>query len=321
MIALPPNPDRIINDEWAKEPDGNWYTFARRHAKLVNALNQFILFMEQKAYAPHSVDSYFIRVRAAFSKMLDEGGDLFEYVQATPHESEAKIRQQALGAWAEFVGPEGKHLAETLKEWRKGLSKQYGPKGGRKPRHDREGLDEDVFVALRSLAFADPDVRGIVLSIMMITPLRVGDVLRITRQQVEDGRRIGKMRLRLKGNNLVDNYPARPLDTQLRQLLEQEDQWLRVQDLLGGTYSAASKRVVRRLQRYGRKIGYAGDLHLHLLRHSVLTRIADDEQAGGLRVASSLAGHASLTTTANIYLKKAPPFERQEEALMRGMVR
>jgi hypothetical protein len=49
----------------------------------------------------------------------------------------------------------------------------------------------------------------------------------------------------------------------------------------------------------------------------VLTRIAD---ADGLRIASALAGHASEITTL-LYLKKAPPFAQQEEALMRGKAR
>mgnify|MGYP006301897307 CR=1 FL=1 len=176
------------------------------------------------------------------------------------------------------------------------------------------GLPDHVFTAIRKLALADPDVRGVVVAIMCVTPLRVGDVLRITRRQVQEGRRSGRMRLRLKGGKMV-TYPARTIDTQLRQLLELPG-WTRVQDLLGGTYSAASKRVARRLKRFGRKAGHAGDLHLHLLRHTVLTRIADRD---GTRVASGLAGHSSETTTIR-YVKRPPPLERMEEALARGMV-
>jgi integrase len=306
-MDLPPTPTRIIRTDWATHKDSDWLDFDRRY---VDALNRFIAYMESRNYAAHTVSDYFIRVRRSLKYCGN--GDLMDYILVTQSPSEAKARQQALRVWAQFVGDQV--LAERIKEWRIANTSKDGPKGGRVPRQGREALDDDVFVAIRRLALADPDPRGVVVAIMTITPLRIGDVLRITRVQAKEGVRTGKMKLVLKGGRIVE-YAARPIGVQLGMLLAMGD-WEQVQNLFGsGTYSAASKQIGRRLKRYGRKIGYDGDLFLHLLRYSGIMRIAIGD---GVMVASAVAGHASVNTTAR-YLTKNPPLEQQEAALTKGM--
>ena len=114
----------------------------------------------------------------------------------------------------------------------------------------------------------------------------------------------------LKGRHTI-SFPVEPIRAQLERLLTFEE-WDTVQDLLGGSYWAATRRVSRRLKYYAEELGIV-DVYPHRLRHTVLTYLA---HGTGTAAAQALAGHSSPETTAR-YTKRPPSTKTLGDAMMR----
>jgi len=184
----------------------------------------------------------------------------------------------------------------------------------RKKRREISMSDPDWrrFVAL---LHQSDDPRDAVLYVMSQTALRVGDVLRLTRQRITGGLQSGRIRLVQKGGGErilpVDGAPAA---------------WAKLADAVVGyetmAYAvsprgngsamgsdAAYQAVARRLKAIGKELGVKGKMHTHRLRRTVAIQTL--RVTGSQDMARRMLGSSSLGAV-QPYIDEARPEELAE---------
>lgn len=283
----------LISPDWAKKP--RWQTLSQRR---VDQLNRFLRYLKKQGYTDASIQSYWTRVRQGILQ-----GNLMAILgdERTPAATVNSARY-ALERWVDFREsentPEGSEEAKLLRNaidsWARNRKKKRRRGGhGREEKIVRVGISTDHWRRLRTQVDQDDSPEGLFLQILLRCGLRVGDILRIPRDAVVEGLRTGEMQLKLKGNKIYP-YPATPFTTQFEKLMLIGDEWEIMQDLVGGSYYTAVKRIHALLKVNAAELGITDNVYPHRIRHTVITEFADRY---GIKVAQQIAGHESSRTT------------------------
>lgn len=116
-----------------------------------------------------------------------------------------------------------------------------------------------------------PAIKAVLL-IVCIRGIRVGDVLRLRRKEVEQALRTGRLVLEAKGGTRQD-FTAKPMLEGLELLAEQPGRWERVEELISPDTEhmrkAARRRVHRALRRIAKGIGLdPTEIYPHRMRRT-----------------------------------------------------
>lgn len=170
--------------------------------------------------------------------------------------------------------------------------------------HPKTPLAEGQWLALvRALSEAHdvPPVVRVVIEIMMLRGMRVGDVLRMRRDQVVEGLAAGVLVLKLKRGTRRE-FTVRPIEHQLRRLLGWDD-WEAVVDLVLAENSDAEDRLAaggskvwRAMQKVAEAAG-VDHVYPHRLRRTYATEFLA-EVGGDLEKLRQHMGWADLSTAA-----------------------
>lgn len=177
---------------------------------------------------------------------------------------------------------------------------------------EARSMEDDNWRQLYIAVLGDPSPEARVLEVMMVSGVRVGDVLRLTRRHLYDGIRDGTVRFRQKGGSWREQRLSNPLVTEAYENLantwrgapsdlETVQQWL-VGDF-EAKYPAAYLRVTRKLKKLYTGPGRA---HTHRLRRTVAMQAFRTTQ--DVLAVQQLLGHKSAATT-QTYLDEARPDE------------
>ena len=176
-----------------------------------------------------------------------------------------------------------------------------------KPRGRKQvarSFDDNDWRALAMDIANDDTAEGAVLVVMMASGLRIGDVLRLKRKQLEEGLKTGVINLERKGGRVVPHVVEGI-----------EDAWQKLLKVFGRVPypaqnvaelvcpdnpdpvagSCAYQRVNRRLKRHGQNNGTAGRVHLHRMRRTIaIQALRETKDIGAVQ---QLLGHASPVST------------------------
>ena len=159
------------------------------------------------------------------------------------------------------------------------------------------------------------DPKDAVLYVMSATGLRVGDVLRLTRQRIAGGLKTGRIRLVAKGG-----------DERILPVAGAPQAWEKLSEAVKGSESvalavapggdgspiagdAAYRAVVRRLAAVGRKLEIEGKLHTHRLRRTVAVQTL--RLTGSAEMTRRMLGSKSLGAI-RPYIDESRPEELAE---------
>lgn len=165
---------------------------------------------------------------------------------------------------------------------------------------DAESVSADDWKRLRTTVDADESAAAGALAVIMASGLRIADVLRVTRAQLDSAITRGEqsIRVEVKGGK-TKIYPLLP---EWRALLEQHKPTSTVAacvcpsgDPNPESDGPAYKAVARKLKQLGNKAGVTGRLHLHRLRRSVATQLI--RKGASLDEVQRVLGHADIKTT------------------------
>lgn len=242
-------------------------------------LDGFERWLRARGRADTTVEAYVAQMRRAFA-----AGDAVACIAnrklapKTRHQAFAAVR-----AWAKFAkDPELGELLDDIElppPDRKAVRRPL-------PREHWEELRDAVAVDKR----VAPAQRA-ALEMIVVRGLRVGDVLRLTRHDIGQALRAGRLRFLAKGRKWIE-LSAKPVTPQLEVL--QHADWSVAQNVAGiilsedgeglPAYYAARRRLERALRRVGKRIGLdPRELYMHRLRRTVvvevLKRLKDDPLA------------------------------------------
>ena len=163
---------------------------------------------------------------------------------------------------------------------------------------------------------------AIVLLLLARTGHRIGDILRLRRQELDAGRRSGVLQIAVKGGGVLEIPLAGAQDTWDRL----SRTWRAGPDdtialwVSAGTSddpeagAAAYKRCARYLKVLGKRLGLTGRVHLHRLRRTVAVKALSLTR--DVHAVQQLLGHRSLQST----LRYVDELRRDEvEQLQRGL--
>ncbi|MCP4204228.1 MAG: tyrosine-type recombinase/integrase [bacterium] len=187
---------------------------------------------------------------------------------------------------------------------------------GRKKRQQKSYADKDwkrLWVAIRE----DDSTPARVIELMVVTGLRVGDLLRLSRRRLRDGLDRNVITIEQKGGDdrLIytegTRWPWKRLYSAFEGVHASTVAWLVAPNGDGSPLSsdAAYMAVNRRLKKLGKDLGIPGPHRTHRIRRTVAVqalRLTED-----LPAVQQLLGHKSINTTLG-YVSEARP-EREAE--------
>jgi integrase len=166
-----------------------------------------------------------------------------------------------------------------------------------------QSIPEEHWQRLVAHLERDKSREATVLLVMTAVGARIGDVLRLTRADLERAKRVGVIELHVKGGRLLEvpmgGVPE--IWTRLsRHFQVGPDDNLALWVTVGTNAdpegaAAAYKRCSRHLQRVGTLLGIPGRLHLHRLRRTVAVRALGITR--DVHAVQQLLGHRSLSST------------------------
>lgn len=293
---------RYVPAHWEHHP--KWASLTREDRARLQGFERFL--RETKKFMEWTVLKYWREMRRVLAvrrrvrlemDRWDPPGlpqlEMLYYLEEAPSEAAATNARVALKHWAVFVGgDEQKTLDRRLKHWVDHNNKNYAK------RAPPVGLSTEDWKRLRSRAAEENDPPAVVVQFVLKTGMRIGDVLKIRREQLDLALRdlargYDRMVLMVKGNK-EHGFPVRPFEKYLCALLAFPGTWRTVHELLhGGGYWAAHKQVAMRLKTYATELEISG-VYLHRIRHTVITEIYENK---GIKDAQDLAAHESPVTT------------------------
>jgi len=228
-----------------------------------------------------------------------------------PLSREGAVVARRLAAFCEGAGLEApRPLARGLA----GLdaSKKAARRGGRKTntrKRPAQGLSDLEWRQLWQAVTADPTPAARVIEAQMVSGLRVGDVLGMTREALRRGLQHEQLRFHVKGGSerILYTAPAHETWARLFALFARKSasQAHTVADAVCAKGPRCAYHTVgRRIKRLGRETGIER-LHTHQLRRTVAVQ-ALRATDGDLVAVQQLLGHASIHSTAR-YVDEAQP--------------
>lgn len=188
--------------------------------------------------------------------------------------------------------------------------------GGRKRKKRKNlahGLSDAEWSALWTVVREDTADTARVLEAMMVSGLRVGDVLGIDREALRRGVEHNVLRLRVKGGaeRQIFTDPAPVTWKGLYELFKGlgSDEATNVASAICGDADATAAgcayyAVRRRLVTLGKRAGIEGRVHTHRLRRTVAVQAL--RHTGDLVAVQQLLGHSSIASTSR-YVDEAQP--------------
>jgi integrase len=214
----------------------------------------------------------------------------------------------AMRAWARFAGDE--KLAAKLKDMAETLPKAVHLVA----KQPLTLAQRDAFLAAVDKSKEQPAVRG-VLGVMATRGLRVGDVLRLTRKEVQRGAEEGKLFGAAKGGRRKEYEVTEDTIEYLQLFLEGNEKWARVGDLLAGAADELRQRrtavqlVERACARVAKSAGLKG-VHPHRLR-ATYARLYLDAIGGDITYLTAHMGWESVQTALG-YVEHVNPSKARE---------
>lgn len=169
----------------------------------------------------------------------------------------------SLRAWATYT--KDSELLMLLKDIRLPPAKRKTPR-----RPLEAAVWHDLIDAVRSARRLPDVIRGVLL-VVCVRGLRVGDVLRMKRSEIEQALRTGRLVIETKRGTMSE-FAAKPMVDGLELILAKTG-WSRVREAIAPNAAdqdrAARRRVHRALRRLGKTVGVeAADLYPHRLRRT-----------------------------------------------------
>jgi integrase len=239
-------------------------------------LDEFSRWLQAQGRREGTIVEYVRSVRRAVN-----AGDLLEPLRSAQSRSSWLIAYSAMAAYGEAAGlgdirPELKHVPPP-----------------RRPPTVRRPVPEDAWAAIVARIARLPEPDRAVMQALVLSGLRIGDVLGITRGQAQRVVATGSADIWEKGGREREWAPGADVREALARLLARP-KWERIQDLVARHPKTAQGRVRRLLRRV---CDEAGVPHFvpHAFRHSMASSL--DERGKSLQEIAAVLGHASTRTT------------------------
>lgn len=242
---------------------------------MIEKIKEFKEWLIARGRNPATAEGYTADIRMAYAGANPPYGRLLDHKLAP---KTVRRTMAALRAWCRF-NKDGE-LLEKLKDIQLPPAERKIAKVPLSKEEWSELVEE-----IEEANYLSPGERA-ALGIMAIRGLRVGDVLRMTREEVERGMATGILAYEAKRGKRIE-ISVKPIADYLSLLLKQ-DEWYKVRDLVSmrSTKSelvkqnSATQQLSRALKAVGEKIGIPGrDIYPHRLRRTVATHFL--EAAGG----------------------------------------
>lgn len=257
-------------------------------------LADYITYLQSKGIRDRSIVEYVRHVRRA----LAAGGDLAAPLRAAKSASAWQGAFAAVLHYAAFTG-QG--------DLREVLCKAV-PCPKRPPRETEPVQEQDWQKAILA-AQQQPDPLRSVLEVLLMSGLRINDVLQITREAANKVIQYGSVKITQKGGRIREWAPSEDTTTPLQRLLALPE-WQTLQDLIAPSHwKTAQNRLRKALAIVCQNAGVAY-ANPHRYRHTMATEM--NEQGVDPRTMQKILGHASLQTTMK-YVH--PSAKRQREAV------
>ncbi|MHB1000491.1 MAG: tyrosine-type recombinase/integrase [Armatimonadota bacterium] len=289
----------------------------QKNEQLDELLMLFQASLEMEDWSPKSILSYVSHVRS-FAAWYSE-----TYHQEFAAEAVVQRDIQEHRAW--MIGKSEPAAAETINRRLVSLRKFFGWIGGENPAADVKsmkivdpGVQAISMAELRRLlreVHVHKNVRDIaILELLCHTGIRVGELVEARLADIDMSEKRGSIKIRHgKGRTSREI----PLNNDVRKALSA---WLEVRPDRGdhlfmgqrGEQSTASG-IWRIVRKYGDYAGIA-DLHVHQLRHTVLTRLVR-EKGIDLPTVARISGHSSINTLQRYAAPSKDDLERAMEGL------
>jgi integrase len=217
-----------------------------------------------------------------------------------PLDSNARVALRRYVAYADAAGFQDDTTKRAL---RAGIGAVVKLPSERAPerKHEARSFDEGDWDNLLSVVDSSADPRDITLAIMGSTSLRVGDVLRIVRSQVNKAVESGVLYSTRKGGG-TKPMPLGIMEPWQRLLdgMTATGAWNVAEFVCPSSTSpdagqCAYQRVNRRLKAIGRRFDMEGRCHLHRMRRTLAVRALETTE--NTVAVQHMLGHASAKTT------------------------
>ncbi len=185
--------------------------------------------------------------------------------------------------------------------------KRNAPCPRQMPKETEPVSPDDWNTVLAAAATLEDPLRG-VLEILLLSGLRIGDVLQITREEAVQVVNRGVVRIQQKAGRVREWAPGDSVLDPLRRLLSLGG-WERLQDLIARTSPKTAQNRLRELLSALCKRAGVPYTNPHRYRHTLATEL--NEQDVDPKTMQRILGHASLQTTMR-YVH--PSVRKQREA-------
>lgn len=221
-----------------------------------------------------------------------------------------------LSAWADEEGVDLSLLEPQISHLTSPETKKAAVKLSRRRKSKPRSFDPAAWKRLaRAIVQAEtPEAR--VLEVVMVTGLRIGDVLRIEHKQVKRAVEEGVFEVVTKGGKVREIYVRGRLKTSFEKLLDTWSStkggssrpnvatWILPESRDPRPYFGAYQRVSRKLKNLAAKLGLDGRIHLHRMRRTIaMQALSATKDIGAVQ---QLLGHESIATTQR-YLDEERP--------------
>ncbi len=246
-------------------------------------LNKFHNWLVSRGRDPTTADLYVINVRIAYEN--EDPIDRLLDPDISPNTK--RVSLAALRAYARFTKDED--LKETLNDLK------LPPVQRIRPKLPLEKHDWRVLVkTIRDL----PDSPNkAVLGMMAVRGFRIGDVLRMKREEISEGLRTGVLMYVAKGNKKL-TVGVNESFRDFLEILNQEGKWKRVIDLFETEDKATRMQLRRTLQALAKDVGITDAMYPHRLRRTVATYFLE-KVGGDLTKLKDWFGWSSIATAAS----------------------
>lgn len=276
---------------------------------LLDQLQKFSVWLVRRGRDQSTADLYSGNVRRAFAADDPPLGVLRDNALAPKTRSHIKA---ALRAWAKFHrDADLLELLEDIKLPPAVRKKAKVPFADDEIRNIRTEIDRADYL--------DEPMRA-VLGLMAVRGLRVGDVLRMRRQEVRDALRTGYGSFELKGHHRIElSLKAKPIRRYFAILGDADGKWDRVRDLIsdGESPQAARMSVWRALKGVAAEVGIEpGDVYPHRLRRTVASNFLEAVNGDLVKLQKYLNWQNISTAASYADHARREEFERIEERLL-----